>query len=223
MTASRAADPWDPTDHFGATWYSTCGYHNGTSDEHTSCGSLQNNIWFAGRGASFGNQWPGIATKVQQSLSGDYDPTDLVAYWTTTDNYPDVWFWDWTWVQYPGRAGWTDCPASNTQLGWYAAGIDESRFCRGQIIRYNWTAVQALAAAGKVDITGSGVGLPLWKFSEYMACHEMGHTLGLRELEGGPTYASCMNYEWSGVPGIGWRGWAPYLGDQDEVEINEHY
>ena len=224
---SGAVDPlWDPEDHFGADVYSGCGAYHNTSNEFTSCGSMQNNIWFAGRPASFGNQWPGIDTAVQSSLSGDYNPTELVAYWTTTDNLPDVWFWDWTWTNQPyGRAGWTDCPESNTQEGYHALDQLESRFCRGQIIRFNWTGVMQYADVGLIDIDGSGVGLPLWKFSAFMACHEMGHTLGLKELHGGPTYQSCMNYQWSGVPGTYGEllGWFSDLGGPDKGEIDEHY
>ena len=227
-TVSLADWPlWGPYDLFGAYPEGSCGEDNGTSDEFTSCVTMQNNIYFAGRPASFGNQWPGIDAKVQGSLSGDYNPTDLVAYWTTTDNYPDVWFWDWTWTTLPfGVAGRVDCPASNTGIGWRAPGEYESRWCRGQIIRFNWTGVLNYASLGLVDIDGSGVGLPLWQFSEFVACHELGHTVGFWDIDGGPTYPSCMNYRSSGLPDDYSDYWAPYLnsGDDREVEkINDHY
>lgn len=227
-TVSLADGPlWDPEDFFGADYPGKCGYDKGTSDEFTSCVTMQNNIWFAGRPASFGNQWPGIDAKVQGSLSGDYNPTDLVAYWTTTDTYPDVWFWDWTWTNMPfGTAGRVDCPASNTGVARHAPDYYESRWCRGQIIRFNWTGVLNYASLGLVDINGSGVGLPLWQFSEFVACHELGHTVGLRDIDGGPTYPTCMNYRSSGLPGGLSDYWAPYLnsGYNREVdEINDHY
>jgi len=199
-----------------------CGFSHGTSDESWKCQSLQNNIWFAARPSSFGNQWSGITTAVQQSLSGDYDPTDLVAYWTTTDNYPDVWLWDW---EYPNIAsfGWPDCPASNTGIGYYhpewTPPYDEqSRWCRGQILRFNWAEVERNAALGIIDLDGSGQGLPLSTFNAYIACHELGHTVGLAHN----TYVSCMNYGYSGLPGLS-IGYKPDLATHDRNHINGQY
>jgi hypothetical protein len=217
-TPPANADP----DDFGATYYIACGYYNGTSDEHTSCASLQNNVWFAGRPATFGNQWSGIDTAVQQSLSGDYNPTHLVAYWTTTDNYPDVWFWDYTYWAYEDRFAWTDCPASNTGVGYYTPlpGGWATRWCRGQIIRFNWAAVVTWAGMGLIDISGSGQGRPLDEFSAYAACHEMGHTLGLQHN----TYPGCINYEYAGLELEGYDdGYNPNLTDHERGHINARY
>ncbi|MEX2322770.1 MAG: hypothetical protein WEA29_03230 [Acidimicrobiia bacterium] len=199
-----------------------CGYESGTSDEFTGCVSLQNNKWFAGRPSAFGNQWPGIDDAVMDSLAGDYDPTDLVAYWTTTDNYPDAWFWDWTWVNRSAIA-WVDCPASNTGIGYYTQGAATTRWCRGQIIRFNWSAVEAAADQGYVDISPGGTepGLPLDDFSAYVACHELGHTVGLRHTGNDWT---CMNYEYTGIPLTGYdSGHAPYLNNHDRSHINARY
>ena len=228
MTSASAYPPppvWD--DLFGANYYEGCGYWNGTSDESNSCGSLQNNKWFAGRPASFGNQWPGIDTGVQGALSGDYDPTALVAYWTTTDNYPDVWFWDYWYPLEQGRSAWTDCPASNTGVGYYYSSSVpfywETRWCRGQIVRYNASELYRLDSLGLVDIDGSGNGLPLWKFNQFLGCHELGHTVGLLEQAGAPGVApSCLNYDWSGLPGLS-LGWAPYLSQHDKDHLNANY
>lgn len=200
-----------------------CGYESGTSDEHTDCVSLQNNKWFAGRPSSFGNQWSGIDDAVQDSLDYDYDPTDLVAYWTTADSVPDVWFWDWTWTNYPNVVGWADCPASNSGIGYYTAGVSTTRWCRGQIIRFNWTAVVGLAALGEVDISPGGTepGLALDDFSDYIACHELAHTVGLNHNSNTWT---CTNYEYAGLTLAGFNdGFAPYLNSHDKNHINARY
>lgn len=146
--------------NFGAT--PDCGYVIGSSgsDPFTSCVSLANNKWHAVRPYSFSNQWTGMDTAVQNSLTYDYNPTDLDAYWTTTDNLPDVRAWDWYYPEYPGIVAWVDCPADNTQLG----GSGASRYCRGQIIRFNAEFAPYFNQLGR----------------DWVACHELGHTIGLQ-------------------------------------------
>lgn len=206
---------------FGAT--DRCGYQQGTSGAGTGCLSLQNNRWFAGRPATFGNQWPGIDSAVRDSLRWDYDPTDLRAYWTTSDPRPDVWFWDWTWTTRPNAAAWVDCPASNTGVGYYDPATPSTRWCRGQVIRFNWTGVLNLVAEGLVDISPGGTepGLPLADFSDYIACHELGRTLGLRH-NGNPW--TCTNYEYSGLDLPGYDdGFAPFSNAHDRSHIDARY
>jgi hypothetical protein len=186
---------------FGAT--NGCGFQVGESGDWEllpgipgSCASLANNVWHALRPYSFGNQWAGISSAVQYSISEDYNPTDLVAYWTTTDNYPDVRLWDWYYPQYNAVA-WVDCPADNTGVGYYSSGNFATRWCRGQIVRFN------AEYAGSFNQLGR----------DWVACHELGHTVGLRE---GTNNYSCMENDWS-------NGVTEVLLDHDRDHINGQY
>jgi len=194
-------------DNFGST--AGCGYEYGHSDDYVPpgsqlpviCISLANNKWHAARPYSFGNQWPGIDTAVQNSLSGDYNPTDLVAYWTTTDSLPDVRLWDWWYPQFPDLAAWVDCPADNTGIGHHALPgtpeYDSSRWCRGQIIRFNASVGASWNQLGR----------------DWVACHELGHSVGLRHST--DNYSCMEPYPSNGV--------VDYLDADDISDINTHY
>ncbi len=165
-----------------------CGYEYGTSSDldpdgdgrPVNCVSWANNRWHAARPYSFGNQWSGIDTAVRNSLRDDYDPTDLVAYWITSDSLPDVRLWDWYYAW--NVTAWVDCPADNTGIGYKkpvgTPGWEEMRWCRGQIARFNANT------AGNFNQTGR----------DWVACHELGHTVGLRHPE--PLYQNetCLDY-----------------------------
>lgn len=134
-----------------------------------------------------------------------------------------MWFWDWTWTNRPNVVAWVDCPASNTGVGYYNSNDPTTRWCRGQIIMFNWTGVLTLADMGQVDISpgGGDRGLPLDDFSAYIACHELSHTVGLKHNTNTWT---CTNYEYAGLTMDGFNdGFAPYLNSHDRVHINSRY
>jgi len=172
-------------DNVGAT--PGCGYEYGVSDDYVppgevipvNCVSHANNKWHAVRPYSFGNQWAGAATAFQNSVSGDYDPTELVAYWTTTDSLPDVRLWDWWYTH--GVVAWVDCPADNTGIGYKAAGQATTRWCRGQIIRLDANFAENYNAYGR----------------DWIACHELSHTVGLRHDD--DYLVSCTAYPVGGT------------------------
>jgi len=155
--------------------------------------SPANNIYHAVRPYTFGNNWTGIASAVYDSVYEDYNPTDLVAYWTTTDNLPDVRLWDW-YYPYPGLVAWVDCPADNTGIG----GFGNLRWCRGQIVRFNANQQQYFNELGR----------------EYVACHELGHTVGLRHSTQYTT--SCMT-------NVTMYGVTPNLSSQDRAQVDAAY
>lgn len=99
-----------------------------------------------------------------------YNPTDLVAYTDASDSLPDVRVWD----EPYGNTGWlgiVECPTNNTGTG----GSHPNRWCRGQILRYN------ASYAGSLDTEGE---------RRSVACHEIGHTVGLRHTA---VADSCMS------------------------------
>lgn len=88
--------------------------------------------------------------------------TDVDAYFTSSDPYPDVVAMD----NFYGDAGpvaWVDCPANNTGVGiYYPTG---SEYCRGQYLRWNGTLQDPVHHGAS---------------TRAIACHELGHTFGLR-------------------------------------------
>ena len=153
-----------------------CGYEHGVSNEAYGCVSMANNRWHAVRGYTFGNQWPDLIPAVNWVLDTQYDPTDLSAYLTTTDNLPDVRLWDWNYGAGKPQ-GWVDCPADNTGIGYKVPGDSDTRWCRGQIIRFNscWNDQEDYDTDTE----------------RYLVCHEIGHTLGLLHH----SLNSCMRTE----------------------------
>ncbi|MDX1468226.1 MAG: hypothetical protein R3258_02690 [Acidimicrobiia bacterium] len=186
---------------FGGT--GGCGYEVGNSGWQalTNCTSKANNKWHAVYFGVVGNQWAGIDYATEYALDYLYDPTDLVAYRTWSDPYPDVIVYDHDVYGNNGAVAWVDCPANNTGIG----GLGASRWCRGQILRYN-----AFYEPFWVDETWARAGL---------ACHELGHTVGLRE----------DTHETSGCMAAGAKdspdGWYydPWLHQHSKDHINANY
>jgi hypothetical protein len=102
-----------------------------------------------------------------------------------------------------GAAGWVYCPASAPQ-GLSAAG---DRWCQRQELHFNLNARYA-------GYFGDGAS------RRYMACHELGHTIGLRHWgnpprSDGPRAATCMNPDTPDGPAA--------LAPSDRTRINDYY
>lgn len=149
----------------------------------TGCVSLANNSTHAVRFSNLGNVY-GAAEAVRLSLRDDYNTTDLTAYATTTDSAPDVWVFDSNYGD-NGALGWVDCPADNTATGYHDPSRPETFWCRGQYLRFN-----------------SYYNSQLEPIIHKVACHELGHTLGLRHrpVSEDPPTNGCMRED----VGYGW-------------------
>jgi len=161
-TSTGLADDW----HFGSRETDACGFFVGNSgwQNLTTCPSMANNRWHAVHYGVVGNQWDGIDDATTWSLANHYNVLDLVAYVDQDDPLPDVIVYDHDIYGDNNLFAWVDCPANNT-----GTGGDESsntRWCRGQILRYN-----AFYESDWQDTNAARRGL---------ACHELGHTVGLR-------------------------------------------
>ena len=144
-------------------------------------------VYFSGLGVGFTNA-------TANTMSGDYDPTDLNMWQTTYWQIADVWVYDADYGQ-NGVAGWVDCPASAPQ-GINAQG---HRWCKNQTLKYNLNA----SYAPYTEDAGSRA---------YLACHEMGHTVGLWHWDDEST---CM------IPNA--PNGPTDLHDQDKQHINSYY
>ena len=141
-----------------------------------NCPSVANNGFHAISFNSLGGQIPGIETATQWAIDNVYNPTGMVVYRDETDPYPDVIVGDHDWGD-NGFAAWVNCPDDNTGEG----GTNPNRWCRGQRLRFNsyW-----YIHGDYYDTLGN---------RRRMACHEMGHTVGLRHYDDYHTGTdSCM-------------------------------
>ena len=123
----------------------------------------------------------GLASSLRDTIAEDYDATDLIASVTTeltdatdviaySQDYGDV-----------GAAAWVYCPTDAPQ----GVNSEGDRWCRGQELTFNLNARYAVF----FEDDGS---------RDHVACHEMGHTIGLRHwgnppVSAGPSAATCMN------------------------------
>ena len=135
-----------------------------------TCVSLANNRYHAVRFLSLPtsepNGIPGMATAVQWSLTNVYNPTDLNAI-PPRNQTPilDVLVQSYDYGNLNGLVAWTDCVPWNTGQG----GSHPNRWCRGQYITYNSFFYWSNFGYYDTDAQRRNV-----------ACHEMGHTIGLR-------------------------------------------
>jgi hypothetical protein len=186
--------------NFGAE--GNCGYLTGNSSSNpvTQCVSRANNSYHAVRLDVVGNQWAGMDTAVIDSLATDYNPLDLMAYVSQTDPYPDVIVYDLDYGS-DGFAAWVDCPANNTGIG----GSGSTRWCRGQILRFNGSYESQWINAA-------------WA-REGLACHELGHTVGLRHAGSG---SGCLTHP-TPYNNLFLFYQNSYLRQEDKDHINANY
>jgi len=132
----------------------------------------------------------GLAESLRDSLAEDYDPTDLVTsvapeLTRATDvvafsqDYGDI-----------GAAAWVYCPSDSPQ----GTNAEGDRWCRMQELHFNLNP--RLAVYFEDD--GS---------RDHVACHELGHTIGLRHWgnppeSAEPTAATCMNADTPNGPTV---------------------
>ena len=123
----------------------------------------------------------GLAASLRDTLADDYDPTDLTAFEVTeltqstdviaySQDYGDL-----------GAAAWVYCPRDSPQ----GENSEGHRWCRMQELHFNLNGRYAVF----FEDDGS---------RDHVACHEMGHTVGLRHWGNppesvGPPAATCMN------------------------------
>lgn len=153
-------------DNVGST--NGCGVQANTSnaDPAFNCVSFGNNTAHAVRFYNL-DRWPESANALRHSFQFIYNGlTEINIYETTTDTAPDVAAMDNDYGN-NGIAAWVDCPAANTGIGTRNAS-PETRWCRGQYLRFNGNAVV------RNDYFATGLR------TEFLACHELGHTIGLR-------------------------------------------
>ncbi|MGH9023643.1 MAG: hypothetical protein ACRDV9_11180 [Acidimicrobiia bacterium] len=139
----------------------------------TTCVSLGNNSTHVVAFSNLGNDIPGMAENTQYAVDAAYNPTDLTAYVFGGDPTPDVIAFDFNFGN-NGLVGWAVCPANNTGTG----GSHPYVWCRGQNINFN------SFFAADFDSTLD---------QRRVACHEIGHTVGLRHYN--PQHSgtgSCM-------------------------------
>lgn len=167
-----------------SNWGSQCGTVNGVD----TCVSLANN---GGHLVIFYSVEANQRNATLWSMANNYNPTDMTVQETTYGGTADVGVYDYTYGA-NGIWGWVHCPPNNTGVG----GAHPNRWCRGQTLKYN------LSYPGAFDTDFE---------RRYMACHEMGHTVGLRHS--GNT-ASCM---YANV------ATSNYLDAHDNSHINAQY
>jgi hypothetical protein len=145
----------------------------------------------------------GLAWAIRRTMRDDYGPTDLVLREQSEINRStDVIVKAANYGQ-NGAAGWVWCPPKAPQ------GINThgDRWCRRQQLIFNLNATYAAFWNDPAS-------------RNYLACHELGHTLGFRHwgnppLSDGPVGATCMNSDTPNGP--------QNLHPWDVEEINRYY
>jgi hypothetical protein len=122
-----------------------------------------------------------LRSSLRDTMAEDYDPTALVVReHPALTSQTDVIAFSADYGE-NGAAGWVYCPSDAPQ-GTNAQG---DRWCRHQELHFNLNARYAIY----LNDDGS---------RDYVACHELGHTIGLRHWgnppeSSGPVGATCMN------------------------------
>lgn len=141
-----------------------------------NCPSLANNTSHSLRFVSI-DDIPNIGIATQWALDSVYDPTDLQAYRNDADTEPDVYVHDG--YLNSGFVAYVDCPAPSA--GSTSYGSDPYRVCRGQRLYYD---SYYYFYDDEYDSQTS---------RRKVACHEIGHTVGLRHWNDYHSGAhSCM-------------------------------
>lgn len=126
--------------------------------------------------------------------SNNYTSTVISAYRDDGDPLPDVVAMDNYYPTVPAY-GWVDCPPANTGTG----GVGVHRWCRGQYMRFNANYETQLNTQ---------------RARRALACHELGHTVGLRHTTADN---SCMTTIYHP------RDMPTGLNNHDRDHINGHY
>lgn len=142
----------------------------------TSVGDdLRHSVYFDG------SLTPELGNALRRSLAEDYDPTDLVAFEVPElTDATDVIAYSQAYGD-NGAAAWVYCPREAPQ----GENADGDRWCRHQEMHFNLDP-RYNAFLGDDDSR------------DHVACHELGHTIGLRHWgnppsSDGPAAATCMN------------------------------
>ena len=111
----------------------------------------------------FSNVRSDIKNATIWSLDNNYSPTDVEAVETSSSTDNDVSVHSYTYGQ-NGVFGWVNCPSDAV-----TSGSHPNRTCKGQVLKFNETYAYGFDTVDE---------------RRFQACHEMGHTLGLRHPEG---------------------------------------
>lgn len=154
-----------------------------------------NGVWFTpDRTFAIGkvNLTVGWTNQVNDALAEEYNPTDLVVTSTVVSSCT-------------GSSGWDLCIfddnyGDNNVYGWnscagFVNGVDPNQTCTMSWVRMN------------LFYTTTG------DMKRVLACHEIGHSVGLRHPDEGTNLTSCMHYDFDNF----------HLSAHDKAHINGKY